>query len=323
MAKYDATVAVLAFNGEEFLDDLLVALFNQKTKYTYEVLVIDSGSVDKTLDIVAKYPKVRLHQISNKEFSHGRTRNLAVELADSDFVLFLTQDAVPSYPGWLDGMLEPFGISDKVGCVFGKQIPRADCFATLKKEVVDVFKSFGDDGSISLQRKSSVTAELGITNNFFSDVNSAVRKSISKKVPFQNVSYAEDQVLGIDMLDAGYYKAYAPLGSVYHSHNYPLNKYFKRKFDENVGLRESTGYVPYASLKELYLGTIKASLKDWVFVIRDRDYSFTRKLHDIILVPFYNFANRRAMRAAANVEMANKNKEKFSLEAKARQNTKN
>ncbi|MGC1176995.1 MAG: glycosyltransferase family 2 protein [Candidatus Saccharimonadales bacterium] len=316
--KYDATVALLTFNGELYLEELLKAVFNQKTDKKYEVLVIDSGSTDRTLEIVSKFPEVRLHQIPNTEFGHGKTRNLAVEMAKGDFVLFLTQDAVPSYEKWLDYMIEPFSIGDTVSCVFGKQIPRPDCFATLKREVATVFKSLGSDGSIVLHRQTKLTDRLGITNTFFSDANSAVRKSTMRKIPFRDLNYAEDQALGIDMLAAGYIKAYAPLGSVNHSHNYPLRQYFKRKFDESVGLRNSTGQTPMAGRKELVIGSFKATLQDYRFILRDKDYSFVRKLHDFALAPFYNILLRVAIRAAANEKEAAKKHEKYSLEAAAR-----
>lgn len=320
--KYDATIALLTFNGEEFLEDLLEAVFSQKTKYKYEVLAIDSGSSDSTLEILSRHPKIRLHQIPNKEFGHGLTRNLAAQMARGEFVVFLTQDAVPSHDGWLDNMLEPFEISEKVGCVLGKQIPRPDCFATLKREVRDVFRSFGDDGAIAIHRKTAHTDKLGVTNTFLSDANSAVRKSVVLKVPFRDVSYAEDQALGIDMLEAGYYKAYAPLGSVFHSHNYPLGKYFRRKFDECVGLRKSTGQTMTASLSELTLGSLRATLQDYVFILRDKDYGVLRKLHDLALAPLYNMALRIAIRMAANQKFSDRVEKKVSLEARARQKAK-
>ncbi|HUS25889.1 MAG TPA: glycosyltransferase family 2 protein [Nevskiaceae bacterium] len=319
MAKFDVTIAILTFNGEEFLDQLLHAVFTQKTRLKYEVLVIESGSTDGTLDIIKKYPKVRLHPIPNTEFGHGRTRNLAVKLADSEFVVFLTQDAVPSQDRWLDSMIYPFGLSDKVGCVFGKQIPRPNCFATLKREVRVVFDGFGPDHSIPLHYQNDLTKQLGATMTFFSDVNSAVRRSVvANNIPFRDVKYAEDQAMGIDMLAAGYIKAYAPFGSVWHSHNYPLRKYFRRKFDESVGLRKTTGHVQQAGLKELTLGTAKATLHDYRFIWRDQDYSFGRKLHDFALAPCYNFANRWAMRKAASKKLSAADEAKMSLEANAR-----
>jgi rhamnosyltransferase len=303
--KDHATVAILTYNGEEFLKDLLNAIFAQKTKRKIEVLVIDSGSTDGTLKILEDYSKVRLHQIPNSEFGHGKTRNLAVEMAKGEYILFLTQDAVPAHEYWLEAMLEPFELSDKVGCIVGKQIPWPNAPVTIKREVNLVFSGLGSDDSVSLQRKNKATTKFGLVNTFMSDTNSAVRKNLHIKIPFRDVRYAEDQGLGIDMLEAGYYKAYSPLGAVNHSHSYGVREYYRRKFDEYVGLREATGYKAQAGAKELTLGTTKATLRDWIFLFRDPQYKMGQKFTNFCKSPFYNLGLRMAIRSAANKEAHN------------------
>jgi rhamnosyltransferase len=312
------TVAIPTFNADEFLRELLDSVFSQKTKRAVEVLVIDSGSNDRTLEILKDYPKVRLHQIPNSEFGHGRTRNLAGELASGEYILFLTQDAIPTHDGWLEAMVEPFELSDKVGAVFGKQVPRADCVVTLKREVYAAFRSFGPDDALVLHRKNRFTEEHNLVNTFMSDANSALRKDLLAKIPFRDIDYAEDQAMGIDLLEAGYYKAYTPVGSVYHSHNYPLRQYFRRKFDEVLGLRKNTGQILTAGYKELFLGSAKSTLRDWAFVLRDKEYSFGQKLHSFLVAPFYNFTLRLAIRAASSQKISTKMHHRLSLEARNR-----
>lgn len=293
------TVAVLTYNGEEFLPELLQAVAAQITKRRVEVLVIDSGSSDNTLAIVKRHPEVRLHEIPNNEFSHGGTRNLAMQMAKGEYVIFLTQDAIPAHEDWLEAMIEPFLISGKVGCVVGKQVPWPSTPVTIKREVVSVFRGLGPDHSISLQRQNSLTEKRGLVVTFMSDTNSAVRKELHSKVPFRDVDYAEDQALGADMLESGYYKAYSPLGAVNHSHNYSVREYYRRKIDEYAGLRETVGYTATASLKELFIGTAKATLRDWIFLARDDQYSHGDKLKNIYRSVGYNLAVRRAIRSAA------------------------
>lgn len=320
--KDHVTVAIPTFNAEKDLKALLDAVFTQKTARKVEVLVIDSGSSDSTVEIVKRYDKVRLHQIPNSEFGHGKTRNLAVEMAKGEYVLFLTQDAVPAHEYWLEAMVEPFEVSEKVGCVVGKQIPLPDAPATIKREVYTVFNGLGPDDSITLHRKNKITEKLGLVNTFMSNTNSAVRKDLHSKIPFRDVNYAEDQGLGIDMLEAGYYKAYSPLGAVNHSHNYGVREYFRRKFDEYVGLRKTTGYVGQAGKKELFLGSTKATLHDWKFIVRDPQYSLMAKTVNFIKAPFYNLVLRLAIRTAASKKISAKNHDKLSLEAKLKESKK-
>lgn len=297
--KNHVTVAIVSYNGAEFIKKLIEGVLSQKTKRQIEILVIDSGSTDGTLEILKVYPKVRLHHIDKKDFSHGGTRNLAVEMAKGEYVLFLTQDAVPAHKYWLEAMIEPFEISDKVGCVVGKQVPLPDAPVTIKREVVSVFRGLGPDDSISLQRKNDITVEFKLVNTFMSDTNSAVRKDLHKKIPFRVVDYAEDQAMGEDILKNGYYKAYSPLGAVNHSHNFSVWEYYMRKKEEYVGLRQTMGHTATASYKEIIWGTSKATLRDWQFLLRDKEYDMRQKITYFFKAPGYNLAVRLAIRSAA------------------------
>lgn len=322
--KITATVAIPTFNGEEFLDDVLTALDNQETDFEHEVLVIDSGSSDNTLEIIANHPKVRLHEIPNKEFGHGKTRNLAVKMANGEFVAFLTQDAVPAHPGWLAEMIRPFSISEDVVAVLGKQVPRPDCCATVKREVAGVFHNLGPDQSIMIQRKSELIQDQAAIDatTFYSDSNSALRKSINKTIPYADVNYAEDQVFGKAVIEAGLLKAYAPLGSVLHSHNYATFKYFRRKYDEFVALRKITGQAVHAGPKEMTIGNIRAMLGDFRFIIKDRDYSLPTKLKWILLTPLYTSGLRLAIFLASRKTLPGWAKMFLSLEANAKKKAK-
>ncbi len=300
MSKVRATIVVLTFNGAEYLGDLLTAVTVQETDYKYEILVIDSGSRDDTLNIVAAFPEVRLHQIPNSEFGHGKTRNLAIEMAKGEFVVFLTQDAVPTTSQWLNEMIKPFNISKDVVAVLGKQTPRPDCCPSVKREIISVFASFGPNHSIMLNQQNSLMSHQASKDalTFYSDVNSALRKSVHKAIPYRDVNYAEDQAFGIDVIEAGLIKAYAPLGEVAHSHNYSLFKYFRRKYDEANGLAAATGQKQQVGLKELVVGSVKTALLDIRFTLRDQQYSTGQKLGWLITAPWYGFAQRLSTRLA-------------------------
>ena len=78
--------------------------------------------------------------------------------------------------------------------------------------------------------------------SYFSSANGAVLRSAWERVPFRPVPYAEDQRLALDMLAAGYAKAYVPEAAVIHSHDYPPLDLFRRFFDEFRALREVYGH---------------------------------------------------------------------------------
>jgi rhamnosyltransferase len=194
-------------------------------------------------------------------------------------------------------MLEPFLVSDKVGCVLGRQHARFDAVPCIKREVNGVFGSMCSPDSILLHRDRSLVDDMQTndTNTFFSDVNSAVRRSLLLgDIPFRDVSYAEDQSLAKDMQSLGHLKGYAPLGEVWHSNEYTAREFRKRKFDEFIGLQDSVGYKITPSMRSLSLGWVRPTIADWKFIARDVDYRKRLKLRYILLAPVYNFMSGSA-----------------------------
>lgn len=317
-SKPTATVFIPTYNGSEYLAQLLDAVLSQKN-VSFEVLIIDSGSKDDTVSIIKKYPAVKLHQIPNSEFGHGKTRNLAAKMSQGEFMVYLSQDAVPAHDRWLEYMIEPFYVSDTVFCVVGRQIPRPHADAPTKREVSGVFDALGPDHSIMLHRKASLATGLdtGAALTFMSDVNSAVRREyLLSKIAYRDVRYSEDQLLGKDVLDAGYLKAYSAKGSVYHSNEYGIRDYFRRKYDEYMGMYEVLEVLPSASKKYHIKWLVKTTIEDYLFILKDKDYSLKSKLRNFASSPIRNFLRARAALLVANDSYRNKHGLKHSLEQK-------
>jgi rhamnosyltransferase len=301
-----ATVAILTFNGEKYLRDILTALRRQQFGGEVEVLIIDSGSTDATLAIIADFPEVRLHQIPNSEFGHGKTRNLAAKLAKGEFLAFLTHDAVPADDFWLAEMLKPFQLFPGVVGVMGRQIPRPDCFPLLKYEIKRVFETQGAEFGTTISREDTTFdrhPHYGPPARFYSDVNSATRtKYLLDEVAYRDVSYAEDQLFAQDFMRAGGSKAYAPSGAVVHSNDLTYGEYGKRLFDEIVGLRLAGAPVPPAS--HGFRAFVRAVVLDPADIVQDKDYSASRKLYWLLVNPFFHLAKYRAGRRARRIDLS-------------------
>lgn len=318
------SVFIPTYNGEKYIASTLEALINQKLPQNYiiEILITDSGSKDKTLDILRTYKDyIILNIIPNKDYGHGKTRQRAAEMAKGEFILYLTQDATPTSQNWLLDMLEPFYLSDTIGCVFGKQIPRPDVAATIKREVSEVFNQFGPENAIMVHRKRSLIDSSTILNyNYFlSDVNAAYRRSlIIESFPFRDLNYAEDQAIAEDILNGNMLKAYSPKGAVWHSNEYSAKNYYHRKFDEYTGLIDTKVAKLVASKKELLIGWLKPTIKDWRFILKDKDYTFLSKIYWLAISPIYNINNFRGKYQAIINYHNVINREKLSLEAKSK-----
>lgn len=325
MAKHkkrlDVTIAIPTFNGKDYIAEVISAIKKQVTDLSFEILVIDSGSTDNTVEIINDYPDIVLHTIPNNEFGHGKTRNLAAQLSDSEYIVFLTQDATPSNSNWLNSMVEPFALSDKVFCVFGKQIPRPNCDTNTKREITSVFNSLGPDHSLMLHRGYTIRRNDRIEQRltFFTDVNSAVRLDYLKNIiPYADVPYSEDQLLGKDVLDAGYLKIYAPSGSVYHSNQYSLGNYFNRKVDEYGAMLRVMGVVPEGRILSLCKLLLLDTLRDYGFFFRDKEYNMHNRVVNFFQIPIRNIQRARASRLVYKNKDVVEKINKHSLEKKMR-----
>lgn len=289
----DVTVVIPTLNGGRYLPEVLDAVAEQRFDGTIETLVIDSGSIDATLEVVRDRPNVRLHRIPNAEFGHGRTRNLGARLARGRIVAYLTQDATPADEGWLAALVAPL-MQGAAEAVVGRQIPRDTAFPLLKYDIERVFAALGAPHEVSivgpddLDGRDDARAEA---SRFYSDVNSATHRAfLLETIPYRDVTYSEDLLFARDVLEAGYRKAYAPRGAVLHSNDAGLRDYAARMFDETVGLRRIGHDVRRYSAMGAVLRAMKGALADTARILRDPDYRLRERARWLVVNPAYHLA---------------------------------
>jgi glycosyltransferase involved in cell wall biosynthesis len=233
------TVAIPVKDGARYLAEVLAEVAAQELDAQVETLVIDSGSSDGSVEI-ARAAGARVVEIAPEEFGHGRTRNLAFDLADSECVAFLTQDATPASPHWLANLIAPLDAEAGVGLSFGPHLRRSGTATPIARELEEFFGSFSPKGETRLDAAvDGADARTG----FFSNVNSAILRECWEEVRFRDVAYSEDQAFAHDALAAGWRKAYVPDAAVLHAHDYPFTTFMRRYFDEYRGLKATTGHV--------------------------------------------------------------------------------
>jgi glycosyltransferase involved in cell wall biosynthesis len=224
------SVAIPVRNGAAHLPAVLDAIRAQRVEGEVEIVVVDSGSTDGSVALCEE-AGARVERIAPEAFSHGGTRNRLMELARGDRVAFLTQDAVPADEGWLAALMGGFA-GDNVGLACGPYLPRPDASPMVRRELEEWFAIVPP-----LVRALPERPQPGPLT-FFSSANGAVSRAAWERVPFRDVPYAEDQRLAVDMLNAGFAKAYVSQAGVVHSHDYTPVERFRRWFDEFRALRE-------------------------------------------------------------------------------------
>jgi GT2 family glycosyltransferase len=261
------TVAIPVLNGGALLADVLEAVRGQELDREVELLVCDSGSTDGSVAL-ARRAGARVLEIPRGTFSHGGTRNFLMREARGEHVAFLTQDAVPASPGWLAALLSGFALTDDVALAFGPYRARPDAPLRVRRELDAWFRSFAPDGRPRIDRLDATQraardplALLGAPG-FFTDANGCVSRAAWERVPFREIPYAEDHALALDLLFAGYAKAYVPEAAVVHSHDYAPPDELRRAFDEWRALREVYGYVVPARASALRASVVGPTRAD-------------------------------------------------------------
>src|SRR5512135_356152 len=119
---FDVSILILTKNGGTDFRACLEQVHAQSTTRPSEIIVVDSGSTDGTIEF-ARSLGARVKQIAPEAFHHARTRNLAAGMARGQVLVFLSQDAIPASGRWLEAVVKNFA-DPGVGAVYGKQLPR-------------------------------------------------------------------------------------------------------------------------------------------------------------------------------------------------------
>lgn len=270
-----ASVIIPTKNPGKIFHRVLPAVLSQQTMFDFDVLVLDSGSSDGTIEFVRSIndPRVRLHQIPPSEFGHGKTRNLGISLTEGEFAVMITHDACPASPYWLEELVKPAASDPRVAGVFGRHLAyeHASPFTTM--EIAMHFAGFKPSPVVYLEDSERYAKDVGYRQylHFFSDNNALLRRTVWKMHPYPDVNFAEDQIWAKTIIEAGWKKAYAENAAVYHSHDYGLMERMQRSFDESFAFLRLFGYKLCPNFRTL--------MRTWAaLTLRDLKISVAEKL---------------------------------------------
>lgn len=238
-----ASVVIPTLNGGSLIAKCLAMIYKQATNWKFEVIVIDSGSTDATVDVASRFP-VRLHQISQRDFNHGSTRQWGVELARGEYVAFLSQDAVPYNDEWLRSMVEVLESDPEVAGVYSRQVPLSGCDPIARARVASWIAGRTVPVTAHVQcRRTYESLSPWERRKFinFDNVSSCVRRCVMQEFPFAKVRFAEDTEWSKRVLEVGHKIRFEPRSMVYHSHGSSVVGNYRRAYIDHKTMKERLG----------------------------------------------------------------------------------
>ena len=82
------SIIIPAYNVEQYIGRCLESVFKQTSK-DYEVIVVDDGCTDKSIEIAKDYD---VKVITSKHVSVSEARNIGAKKAKGEYLLFLDSD---------------------------------------------------------------------------------------------------------------------------------------------------------------------------------------------------------------------------------------
>ena len=288
------SIVVPTLNGAATLPRLLDGIWRQRVTFPFEVIAVDSGSTDGTVDLLRRRG-VEVLSMDPRAFDHGLTRNLGIEHARGELIVLTVQDAEPVGETWLTALIEPFVRDRRLAGTFARQVPQPDG-GQIARHYLSLWVAAGAEPRVvELVSPAELEAMTPIERLYrcaFDNVCSCIRRSVWAQHPFPSVPIAEDIAWGRAVLLAGYRLRYVPNAVVVHSHNRSARYEFSRTRVLHAQLYEWFGLQSIPTLSHL-ASAIGSSLLLHLQLRRDGPPSLPRALGWAVAWPLGQYLGAR------------------------------
>ena len=252
--KPDVSILIRTKNEGKYIGKTLSIIFSQTYK-NIEVIIVDSGSTDRTLETAKKYP-VRIHEINPGEFTWGYALNYGFRKAKGEYVVCLSAHALPLSDRWLETLVADFD-DEQVAAVACNMLPLPDCNPFDRRGLLKKY-------NIEKQELSEGPPFI------FSNSSSAIRKSVWEKIHFDDSLLAvEEEDWARKVRRMNYKIMYEPEAKVYHSHNESLRQIYKRHYELSHAFK-LLGFQEF-SISGILFDFFAGSIYDMAYVLFKRE----------------------------------------------------
>ena len=188
----------------------------------FEIVVVDSGSLDATRDIAAAYAD-RVLRIDSRDFSFGYSLNIGIRAATGDRIAMISAHTLPTDHEWLSTLVEPLS-DERIAMVYGRQIGAP---ASKFSDARDLRRIFGTRREVLLPPRF-----------FANNANSAIRRDLWKRHPFdETLPGLEDVEWAKYWMETGQQVLYEPDAALYHIHEESWRQVRRRYYREGVAAK--------------------------------------------------------------------------------------
>ena len=247
----EVSIVIRVLNEAKHLESLLKGIYDQNHR-DWEIVLVDSGSTDGSMDIARRYG-ADIHHIPKEEFTFGRSLNLGCQRAQGRYLVFASGHVCPVTNSWLRNLIRPFEDST-IAMVYGRQ---RGTDANRLSELRDLDTYYGPTSSILVDEPKG--------NNG----NAAIRRDLWLDQPFdESLPGLEDIDWAQKIQRKGHRVYYAADAAVYHVHEESLGQVYRRH------LREATAHKRMfpdyrLTLANVAKGAVYFTLRDFMYAFRE------------------------------------------------------
>lgn len=211
--------------GKEWKE--LVQRLRIQTYPIHKILVMNTGEKNWKKEYETWAENMEVHHVTPEQFDHGGTRDQAARLSQADYLLFMTQDAIPANDQVVERLMDAVTGTADVRAAYARQLPAADC-----RLAEQYTRKFNYPETSCVKRKEDLP-RLGIKTYFCSNVCAIYERETYLALGgfVKKTIFNEDMIFAGHLVQAGYGVAYAAEAQVIHSHNYSALQQFHRNFD--------------------------------------------------------------------------------------------
>lgn len=225
-------VVIPSYRPDEKFSRLVKKL--QEQEYPIGTIFVINTKAGRFPKEVEQMEKVKVSHIERREFDHGATRDMGMQMSKAEIVVFMTQDAVPADEYVIGNLVKVLEEDEMTGAAYARRLAASDC-----NYIEKYTRKFNYPENSRIKSKEDLQ-EMGIKTFFCSNVCAAYKRNIYEKAGgfCKKTIFNEDMILAGHMINAGYKVAYVAEARVIHSHNYTGMQQFHRNFDMAVSQAE-------------------------------------------------------------------------------------